>query len=1214
MAKKVYYNLIDVLPLENEYTFYPVEAYQKYFMTNDSNDDDKPFTILSYDVEFIPILHIGDQIENDSYDLGNINFLLPENLTKILQINNQTTNISAKWSWITKPTETISGVGNFEFNINIDQTNQMNLNFNNMTMYDIFKFNFIIYHYAYLDTYVDSGIKVNDDILWSPNILNNIGLKHRYIYGFHCVKSKHSFVNNAADFSPSVSLIEEYVSDIFQSDVDCLLNNQVLYTIDKDMYYTISLCYSTNLNRYTFKSVISDIDIIINNFFRSMFQYHVSRANVKISYLLYLYYVSQKDANNRILNDLDVGLDSGIFTNLGSQITTITNILANTIVYTPVTYQIEVNNVRTIRIPGLISFGTQPEDDKEYFGNSQDFIDDQVIPDNFIPDFTNLGWSNFTNNSMVVILPNQSNPKWEFSVGLHTSKNTYTGDTYDIRFETEKVHMIFGFKIDKVKSNAAQTASPLPVSFMYDLYPNEMIFQPGSQNPTVKRVFKLREKHKVNIENINDEEVTYYGRFGSIVMNLPTLTLTLQQIFIITPNATNEPQLIDFKPVLLQVVFGLDVQQIQIVDVSPGEYIDTDGNKYFGFYCIVDLNVLINKYSDVEVRIYPRAEYPINFAGKNNNEFTYEFDFNNDITTNRVTQIPMVFNSRLGEEININLTDIAYYVSDSNSWFFQTKINTHAYCENHGANLMISDINIMDIDSTLMYNDQKVEANRYWSGYLYECVSIKFLEELILEASVPHPPKEQPQLRYFDEISDEIQSSLQMLFLNWYEDHQLLMDLKNRVERLELLVDEIMSGNQLQFWLDIITSVISFLPIESILSSIGSKLIKGLKGVLPRKGNGYSWKLADSFSTSKYQPLINIPSVRRTLVDDDRIADQVFKDLTIRKSGINRSTSYHLDDFYDGLHDADDLIDLSGKSSYFEQGELIKGNVLINTGLPKITDLAYLIDNGTISNAITNQTVHFIEDVPMNTVKFYTTPLGLNNEVLGNFFFKFTKENKNIFDQKAAEAFMLHDRKLLHAYLKAEIYAPKLDNSGIIYRVTYAGIGEGITTNGSYNTSSGSITFINDVLGKDVGTNAWIYKLRNFDEHGITEDELNVLMRRTFGDEYKELEVDTRLQMLYEKYTLRDLEKSRIYHQINAPDINRVHAITQFAQNAKWEYNLLFHNCQTFNRHMYQWLKNGSVPNNDEFELLLNGYLNSIELDYNDYVSGLDLVKIFYGK
>ncbi|UQS94339.1 MAG: P1, partial [Panacromy virus 1] len=522
-------------------------------------------------------------------------------------------------------------------------------------------------------------------------------------------------------------------------------------------------------------------------------------------------------------------------------------------------------------------------------------------------------------------------------------------------------------------------------------------------------------------------------------------------------------------------------------------------------------------------------------------------------------------------------------------------------------------IELISIDDKLTYNDQKVESTRYWSGYLYECVSVRFLEELELDASVPHPPKEQPQLRYFDEISDEIQSSLQMLFLNWYEDHQLLMDLKSRVERLELLVEEILNGNQLQFWLDVITSVISFLPIESILSSIGSKLLKGLKGVLPRKGNGYSWKLADSFSNSKYKPLVNIPSVRRALVDDDRIADQVFKDLTIRRTGISRSTSYHLDDFYDGAHDIDDLIDLSGKSSYFEQGELIKGNVLINTGLPKINEISDLIDNGRISNIITNQPIHFIEDVPMNTVKFYTTPLGLNNEILGNFFFKFTKENKNIFDQQAAETFMLHDRKLLHAYLKAEIYVPNLDNSGITYRVTYAGIGEGITTNGSYNTSSGSITFINDVLGKDTETNSWIYKLRSFEEHGITENELDLLMRRTFGEEYKELELDVRLQMLYEKYTLRDLEKSRIYHQINAPDINRVHAITQFAQNAKWEYNLLFHNCQTFNRHMYQWLKNGSVPNNDEFELLLNGYLNSIELDYNDYVSGLDLAKIFYG-
>ncbi|UQS94357.1 MAG: P1 [Corcyphos virus 3] len=918
-------------------------------------------------------------------------------------------------------------------------------------------------------------------------------------------------------------------------------------------------------------------------------------------------------------SEILLGIDSSIFTNLGSQISTLYTLTQQALRYTDRLILFPKYSQSYFRFPGICQIGnTGPEvyldshvtrtytpDPNPYVF---DVVNGYVIKNRVHPHFA----LNFGLPDGLIY--------WEYSGSITAPlKQSYT-DTIDIVLNNQDIDTAdinqFAYIIIRVKV----VIEPFSDLGYFSVPDQRVGIVQWSADESFWNLPSLKRPLVFNREIKKYGNQLYELRTGQLLGKFPDYGCEIISFFIVTPNASVAPTLKSYDGGSIKFSFGLTTVTTSITSLTPGDYLADTGEHYYGFFAQLSDTVFTSSLSGQICNLVLRS--PLVQRQFVNQQLRYEIDRPTVTNTasGSIQKVEFDFHmtTMLEEDVRIHgyFTDANTYTNDG--YWTSCAFDCSVTPEPHGAFIMISLANEPDITlpKNFAYAGEQVTTSQQssgwytWAGYLYEHIFVTFDNDFSISCSVPVAPDPQDQLYIFNERDDEVQASLQMLFQNWYNDHQQLMDLRSRVDRLEKIIDELIASSEVDFWINLFSSIVDIvlpqIPVGSLLSSLGSKLAKGFTKVFPRKGNSYSWNLADSFASSRYSRITDIPYVRLELVDDFAASEQTFKNLITVSSGIEKRVAYGLENIDEIEDELADLFTVSARSSYIEHPERVKADIVMHTGLSTADSLITHIDQNSISELVTH-TGAVVDDIPLSNAKFYVTPFNFLGEKVGDFLYRRSAKVANVYDQEAADAYFTTNKRLVHSYMKSEVYMANPTNDGMLAQFTYIGVAEGIDNRGLAGNAVGAVTFELDVLGKGVDGN-WVTQLKSFEESIYTEEILNSLMINYFGESFSDMLLDDRYQMLYDFLSKRELQSSRLIHRINVPDISRLRAIGMFATETSWVYNILKNNCQTFNRNMYQWLRNGIIPPGEDYELLTRAYARSVQ-ELNSIYSGNVLSK-----
>ncbi|AWX66221.1 structural protein [Chiqui virus] len=1149
---------------------------------------------LSYNIQFNPLEFVGDLPNaNDRIQLCEFTIIPHRDIFKTIYPSNPNNlKIKANWQWKTYPTEHVSGIGDFRIMIMDEHDDILHQDeWMDMLMYDVYSYTMTFIVQTRISSVLTDRM-VNDDIEWSPYNVSNESFTSNVIGAYHISKSKLVIAKNAANFLPPVILTDTLISDMITYQNDQPLTKDVIPVATQDSYLQIKIgmgVHPTSLEEIPDND--DDNEKILLSVMESDLEDRCRHDSMKIAKMLELAYYAQWQRDEQMFLDLNVGLDSGIFTNFGSQIATLYKMVLRTLQYEPFETEIEPFT-HTEYYPYLLSLGSETKQMHRVFR-------------------TGIWWAATTVNEPMGF-------KWQKRgdyLAL-TKPFTYTGKSMLSSFEfdegrtdvitipLEGAEIIIKYTIVSTPSTVSYTEGTPP--FHNFMWQTEELFERDSSNNrhiVFKRVLYPKEWNGYKI----------MARSGNVKLKIPRVTLTIDRVFISINGSQIEPIMNNFDRKTLTVIVACIEYKTEIVGIRPGQYDTSDGQKKYGFFCDLSQTTFINNNEGKEVdsimrlpdddKIWQNEKLDFSFkhqSPEGQGLIFYDlsnFHLNSALgeTFSGTGQVGMSGPAR-PEGIKAQFEGTLTSKLESTSQYIMIKENDN--------------FKIPQLYPEMYERGEKVENTTKWAGRLFGTVLFKTDMSMKISAFVPRPPQPQDQLWIFDEKMDELLASLQMLIANWTRDHETLMNLVNRIDRLEKIVEELVDGSEVQFWVDLVGGLLGFiLPdkgIQELASLVGNKLVKGFKGILKRKGNSFSWRIGDSFAKSKYHRLVEVPEVATELVGDYRIAEQTMKDVTAKVTGVPKRIAYATQKWEDVENESIELFEISGKSVFFEQPEYLKATALIHTGLPKPDVLNRAITDNKILELATSNGAR-VNELPFNTAKFYAVPLDIAGERIGNFFFRFSRKNPNKFDQLAAESFMKNNKRMLHAYTRTEVFVPRPDNKGMMCRVTYAGVQEGISfpvpeTNKIW---VGAVTFNTDVVGK--AKDGWILKLGKFEDSGYSEQDLARLTEYTFGYPHNSMRTDTKWKMVWEKLNRRDIYDAHLYYEHRAADPNRIDAIGRFAEitGENWDYNLLFNNCQNFNRLMYEWTKNGTVPNDAHKQILLNAYIKSLNSDVRAYMTGV---------
>jgi len=1152
-----------------------------------------PATII-YEIEFFPLKYIGDLnlTSEDRVIILKSKVLMDQHVIKTLGLEGNNLYIEAGWKWKTVPTDTKTGVGVFDISITDSNKNSLlDIVWDDMLLFDVFTWHLIISSRVYIVGNV-TNTPINGDIVWSPKTLENEKYTSSIIIGTHVSRSKLMIEKDPANYAPPVLITDAWISDIVTFDGAFKMVKENIPTIETDVYLNYQIGIGVHPTGYDWMP--DDLTVnekAMNMVMETDLEEIACYDAIQICRSQEVAYLAQLERDQQELIDLDVGLDSSIFTNLGSQIATLYKMYQRTIQYEEVEIDIKRFTISEY-VPGIISYGGGGSNIHEVSRDGGLWTDKDVFYD--VP--MGYKWSAPLESGRYTIY-------WGIT---RTAKHAFNGVTREME------HVVDG-EISILMKYTIAAAPPEMISHDKELNYRNMVIvfdKLYSNNDGYRIIHFDRILHKRTVfGHANTKVRSPIGK-----MKIPEVTATIDSMFISVANTTNEPILVNSANMEVQVLFGCQQYNINIVGLRPGQYNTLDGGKHYGFHC--DLNQTTFRPTSIghevsvcmrlpdDESIYENESLDYKFKRKTLDEMEdgyYYFHYLNDLN----------ITSGLGETIwaDGNVAEARFFVNGVDTPTAALKGGFSLQYEPIGAYLMIEQDDQFSIPQSypdIKHQGEDVYESNYWAGRLFETFVIELKKDYKLSMMAPRPPEPQDQLWIFDEQVDEIAASLEMLMANWMRDHEALMGLLDKINRMEEAQKELTSTADIQFWMDIAGAIIGLviptLPLPEISALIGSKLKSGFKKVFRRKGNAFSWRLADSLADSKYKKYLSVHGFGEEMMGDYRVADQTMKDITASSTGISKRKSYQIDQ-----HDPNstkDLFEISSIASHFEQPELLKTNVSVHTGLRGSKEMDEHIDSDAklldllMENAATNT------DVPMNTVKFFTTPLNMLGEPIGNFAFKHSRRNPNRFDQAGAEKLFKTDRKPVHAYVRAETYMPNQHNDGITCDVTYAGITEGFY-NPDLDLGIGTITFRTNVKTQTADKKSWVLELVPFSESGYDKEAIEWRFKELFHFEPLLMDTEEQWQALWCKMNRRDATKAHLYYEHKAADPHRISALGYFAYESDWDYKLLSYNCQTFSRIMYSWIKDGAVPTDAHMQLLMQAYSRSVKEDANLFVNAV---------